>query len=79
MRITVNGERAETAIKRSIDPNLWNETKGCPKSGYPFAEELNQYLNQIRHQIYQYQQDLVDKNLPVTALSLKKRIPESKR
>ena len=28
LRITVNGERAETSIKRRIDPAKWNPSKG---------------------------------------------------
>jgi hypothetical protein len=27
MRITVNGERSEMTIQRSIDPEQWNSTK----------------------------------------------------
>jgi hypothetical protein len=61
MRITVNGERSEMTIQRSIDPEQWNRTKGCAKTASPFAKELNQYLDHIRHKIYQHQQELKDK------------------
>lgn len=71
LRITVDGERAEMSIKRSIDPARWNEFKGCAKSGTPFAKELNYFLEQIRHKVYEYQQDLIDKNKDVTAEAIK--------
>jgi len=71
MRITLNGERSEVSIQRSIAPEGWNTFKGCAKPSTSFGKELNQHLDQIRHQIYKHQQDLKDKNKPVTALSLK--------
>ena len=71
MRITFNGERTEIAIQRSINPEQWNSVKGCSKQAAEAGKELNYYLDQIRHQIYQQQQDLKEKNKPVTALSLK--------
>jgi len=71
LRITVDGKRAEVSIKRSINPDHWNEMKGEAESTTPYAGVLNQYLNQIRHQVYQHQLDLRDKRKVVTALSLK--------
>lgn len=61
MRITVNGERSEITIQRRIDPDQWDNRKGCAKTVSSFGKELNQYLNQIKHQIYQHQQTLKSK------------------
>lgn len=71
MRITVDGDRAEISIKRSINPNNWNEVKGQAKTTYPYAKELNYFLEQIKHKVYEYQQDLINKNKVVSAVSLK--------
>lgn len=71
MRITVDGERAEISIKRSVNSEYWNEIKGCAKSGTPYAKELNFFLEQIRHQVYECQQDLINKNKTISATSLK--------
>jgi len=71
LRITVDGEHSEVSIKRSINPVHWDELRGNAKTVAPYARELNHYLNQIRHQIYQHQQDLKDRNRAVTAVSLK--------
>jgi hypothetical protein len=71
MRITVDGERAEISVKRSVDTAHWNEVRGCAKTGSPYAKELNYALEQIRHQVYEHQQDLINKNKVVSAVSLK--------
>ena len=71
MRITVDGERAEISIKRSIDPAQWNEIKGRAKTGVPYTKELNFFLEQVRHKVYEHQQDLINRNKVVSAVSLK--------
>jgi len=71
LRITVDGERAETTINRSINPEYWNDQKEAANSQAEHASDLNQYLNQIRYQIYQHQKDLIDKNVSITAQALK--------
>jgi hypothetical protein len=71
LRITFNGERAETSIQRSINPDQWNSKKGYAKPTTQFGMELNHYLDQIRHQVYQHQQDFREKGKQVTALSLR--------
>jgi site-specific recombinase XerD len=71
LRITVDGERAELSIKRSINPKDWDENKESANPDSFFGDELNQYLNQIRYLIYQHQKDLIDKNKSVTSQNLK--------
>lgn len=71
MRITLNGDRSEISIQRSILPEQWNFRRGCAKPGSAFERDLNNYLEQLRHQIFLHQHELRDKNKPVTALTLK--------
>jgi hypothetical protein len=71
LRITVDSERTEISIKRSIDPALWDEARRCAKNSSPASKEINSRLDQIKTQIYQYERDLIDRNKPVTAQSLK--------
>ena len=52
MRITIDGQRSETSIKRSIDPIRWNTSKGLARSLSKVEKDLNQYLKQITHQVY---------------------------
>jgi hypothetical protein len=63
IRITVDGERAEISIKRSVNPEHWNEIKGCAKSGTPYAKELNYFLEQVRHKVYEHQQNLINREI----------------
>lgn len=72
IRITVDGGRAEISVKRSVIPKLWNQRKGNVESFAPHGNETNQYLEQVRYLIYKYHKELLDKNLPVTAQSIKK-------
>jgi len=71
MRITLGGERSEMQILRTIQPRQWNSTKGCAKSTTNFGKELNDFLNQVRINVYQYHQDLLAENATVTAAALK--------
>jgi len=52
MRITVDEERAEISIKRSVNPTYWNDVKGCAKTVTLYAKELNYFLEQIRDKVY---------------------------
>lgn len=71
MRITVNGERTDVSIQRTILPEQWNRDKGCAKPTTQNGKELNLYLNEARLQVYQCHQELLSKKLPVTAKALK--------
>ena len=71
LRITVNGDRTEFSIQRTILPEQWNGERGCAKANTRFGKELNQCLDQIRLQVYQRHQELLAMNLPITATALK--------
>lgn len=71
MRITVNGERTDVSIQRTILPDQWNRDRGCAKPTTRYGKELNQCLDETRLQVYQCHQELLSKNLPVTAVTLK--------
>lgn len=77
LRITVEGEREEVSIRRSIDPFYWNEKGGYVKHTAPHAGETNSVLNQIRMQIYKHEKELNDRGKIVTALALKNALFKS--
>ena len=70
MRITLDGERTETSIKRSIPDNLWDSGRNKAKTGYKYQKELNGHLDHIRNQLYLHQQDMERKGKIITAKSL---------
>jgi len=47
-RITVNGKRIEISVKRSIEENNWNATKGMAKGSWEEIVKLNKYLDQFK-------------------------------
>ena len=71
VRITINGKRAEFSTKRTIEPIKWNNAKGRAKGSNEQIKALNKYLDTIQAKVYDKQQDLMQKNKSITAVSLK--------
>ncbi len=67
MRITVNGQIAEIAIKRSVPVASWNQAKECSNAKDHVARELNHYLETVRARIYQIQRQLEIDGKSITA------------
>ena len=73
-RITVNGKRIEISVKRSIEENNWNVTKGMAKGSREETVKLNKYLDQFKAGIIDsYQQLLLQKKF-ITAELLKEKV-----
>lgn len=73
MRITVNGERAETTANRECDPNLWNSYSGRLKGTTENIRSFNAYLDGLQHQVYDAHKELTEAAIPITAEKLKNR------
>jgi len=58
MRITVNGVRANSYIKKWIDPELWSVTKGKAIEKTKYARELNLYLDAVKLRIMKIQREM---------------------
>lgn len=67
LRITVNGQRAELQIKRSVLEERWNAQRGCAVGKDRKTLELNQYLESIRTKIFQIHRELMDEDKPINA------------
>lgn len=67
MRITVNKQIAEVAVKRSIPVNLWTQKKECSKGKDRVAIELNRYINTIRAKVMQIHRELEIDSKTITA------------
>ncbi|WP_295795888.1 site-specific integrase [Mucilaginibacter sp.] len=73
-RITVNGKRIEISVKRSIEENNWNATKGMAKGSREETVKLNKYFDQFKAGIIDsYQQLLLQKKF-ITAELLKEKV-----
>jgi site-specific recombinase XerD len=73
LRITVNGERAETTSNRECDPNLWNSYSGRLKGTTENVRSFNAYLDGLQHQVYDAHKELTEAEIAITAEKLKNR------
>ena len=53
MRITVDGQRVENNIRKSILPNLWDQSKERAKGTSAAAADLNRFIEDARIRIHQ--------------------------
>lgn len=71
MRITVNGERADISLNRSINPQIWNSAGGGPTGSSKEARLLSSYIESIRVQLRQQMIYFREDNITITSKSLK--------
>lgn len=53
MRITVDGQRVENNIRKSILPSLWDQSKERAKGTSASAVDLNRFIEDARIRIHQ--------------------------
>jgi site-specific recombinase XerD len=70
MRITINGERAESSTHQSIESNLWNQGKASAKGLSESSKQINDYLEHLKLKVYQYKKELESNYQEVTARTL---------
>ena len=68
-RITVNGQRTEFSIKRSVAPKLWNN--GSVKGNSEEARTLREYLKQVEAKLFEHYRNLLADDELVTVEALK--------
>lgn len=68
MRITVNGQRAENNIQKSILPSSWDQPKERAKGTSRTALDLNRFIEKARIKVHQIVSELQQNNEPVNAL-----------
>lgn len=73
LRITVNGERAETTSSRECDPKLWNSYSGRLKGTTENIRSFNAYLDNLQHKVYDAHMQLTEAEIEITAERLKNR------
>ena len=73
MRITVNGVRVETNIRKSIEPSLWNQAKECAKGKSRKSCDLNAYIENARIKLHQIFCEQEKQNQPITARLLQEK------
>lgn len=70
-RITVDGERAEISIKRSIEPARWNPESNRVKGISEEVKSINSYIDIVQGKLYDTHRDLLHANKNITADAIK--------
>ena len=73
MRITVNGARMETNIRKSIDPASWNQAKECARGKSRKVCDLNAYIENAKIKLHQIFNELEGQRQPITARLLQEK------
>jgi site-specific recombinase XerD len=71
LRLTVNGQRNELSISRKIEPERWNARTGKMRGTSLETNELNSYLDVVRHKINKIHGRLVDEGRPFNSSDIK--------
>jgi len=71
LRITIDGKSAEISLKRGINYKLWDITRNKAKGNSSEAQELNNYLNSARAQVFNYHKLLQESGRLITAKILR--------
>ena len=73
MRITVNGARVKTNIRKSIDPASWNQAKECARGKSRKSCDLNAYIEDAKIRLHQIFNELEEQRQPITARLLQEK------
>ncbi len=58
MRVTIDGHRFEQSTLRQVNPLKWSSQLGKAVGNTEEIKQLNQYLETLRHKVYNYQQQI---------------------
>lgn len=70
MRITVDSERAEIMIKRSVLPGKWNQSKECATGNDYGIRELNNFIEVYRTKVFKIFRQLEMDGREITARTI---------
>ncbi len=73
-RITVDGARAELALRKSVFQEKWESSKGLVKGSTRDAQSTNEYISKIKNDIYEAYRSLEESNSVITANAIKKML-----
>lgn len=71
LRISLNGQRAEIALRRFTDPEQWDNIRQCVKGRNEHAASINQQIESYKLAIHNHNSRLVKSGEQITAQSLK--------
>lgn len=72
-RVTVNQKRVNISLKRKVDISTWEKGRGCVRGNGVKARILNQYIDQVRSELFQAYQDLRVEKVLITSEAIKSK------
>lgn len=73
LRITIEGQLAEMQLKRSINPNLWNQVKGRCTGKDNTSLEINRYLDSVKLRLLDIHRNLEIEDKLINPMEIKRR------
>ncbi len=73
LRITIDGQRCETATAQFADPDLWDAKAGRVTGKSENAKSTNAYLDILQAKLYESHAALLQANVPITAELLRNK------
>lgn len=70
-RITVNGQRAEFGLQRSIEEKQWNNKRGCAIGITKYARDINSYLDVVKANLLYEKREMEERGKRISAFELK--------
>lgn len=70
-RVTVDGKRAEISLKKKIDPLRWDAKAGCVKGNNEEARTINNYITQVKSELFKIYTHLMMVDEFITAEKIK--------
>ena len=70
-RITVNRQRSEFGLQRSIEKSQWDSNRGYAKGYSKSAKNLNSYIDFVKNELYSHKREMEEYGKRITAVTLK--------
>lgn len=74
LRVTIEGKRIELTTKRYVEVSKWSSESGRVKGSTEEARTINKYFDQLKQEVYNYENDLKSENKDTNYDNLKNKI-----
>ena len=71
LRVTINGNRFEVSTQRCVETDKWSSTAGKVKGNTEEVRKTNQYLDNVKQKVYDYQKKILQDGKPFTKETLR--------
>lgn len=73
LRISMQGQQAEIQLKRDVNPALWNQAKERCTGKDITSQEINRYLESVRHRLYDIHRTMEEEGRLINPNEIKRK------